>query len=601
MKFKKLGIVKGLLVTMLIALIVFGVTPSGNGTRFGSVVAEASGVASASTTWDIAIGYGEKLVNGTNKEGVVIRYTVKSDGYHILVYYNYKNSNMGDPGRLLGKAPIKEGTHTVTGDLETMDGTSLGTGRVTIVVTDSSQIAVKPNAPKNVVISQDGTYVSAVSPKGTRTLVIDAKGNVIGRSADASYIELSRTLKSGETISLVAEDMQSNLRSDIVYATFKQVPKEVTMEVWYVDIDTTKPIAPMGTIKGQENTQIQVDAITVAGYDLVTQSPQIVIGESGGQIVFQYKKQDPNSVENEAILTTKFVDESGQEIANAINEKVKVNSIYTAKALVIDGYEVDGNDVKKGIMNKDGKTETFVYKKKAAKNPQGDYIPDGRYVTVMSKNYNTWQNFSWKEKHSANVVSEKTYQAKGRYEHENGQTYYSLYDGNGVWQGYINAKATKVGNGKQGAYISDGRYVTVTSKGYNTWQNFSWKEKYSANLVTNKTYQAKGKYVHVNGSTYLSLYNDKGIWQGYINEKGTNIGSGRQGAYISDGRTVTVIKKNYEVWQNFDWKQKQSSNNLLNKKYTARGRYEHSNGSTYYSLYDGNGVWQGYINAKAVR
>lgn len=232
---------------------------------------------------------------------------------------------------------------------------------------------------------------------------------------------------------------------------------------------------------------------------------------------------------------------------------------------------------------------------------EGDYIKDGRYVTYSNKNYNTYSNFGWKYRHSGSDLQNKTFQARGKYNHQNGSIYLSLYDNKGTWYGYVNEKAVKVGSGQQGAYIKDGRYVTLTNKNYNSWSNFGWKYRHSGASLVNKTYQAKGKYNHINGSTYLSLYDNKGKWFGYINEKGTKIGNGQQGAYVADGRKVKVTKKNYQLWQNFSWKKRQSSNKLVGKTFVARGKYYHANGSTYYSLFDNKGNWQGYINANGVK
>lgn len=233
--------------------------------------------------------------------------------------------------------------------------------------------------------------------------------------------------------------------------------------------------------------------------------------------------------------------------------------------------------------------------------PEGNYIKDGRYVTYSNKNYNTYSNFGWKYRLSGSSLQNKTFQARGKYNHQNGSTYLSLYDNKGTWYGYVNEKAVKVGSGQQGAYIKDGRYVTLTNKNYNSWSNFGWKYRDSGANLVNKTYQARGKYNHSNGSTYLSLYDNNGKWYGYINEKGTKAGNGKQGAYIADGRKVKLIKKNYQLWQNFSWKKRQDSNKLVGKTFTARAKYYHVNGSTYYSLYDDKGNWQGYINSEGVR
>ena len=235
------------------------------------------------------------------------------------------------------------------------------------------------------------------------------------------------------------------------------------------------------------------------------------------------------------------------------------------------------------------------------KNPQGAYIKDGRYVTITKKGYNTWSNFNWKKRNNTDKLVGETYEARGKYNHKNGATYLSLFDSKGNWHGYINESAVKAGDGKQGAYISDGRFVTINKKGYSTWSNFGWKKRDTSSNLLNETFQARGKYKHFNGGTYLSLYDNKGKWFGYINADAVKVGDGKQGAYISDGRFVTISKSNYETWSNFNWKKRGMSKNILNQTFQARGRYKHFNGTTYLFLYDSKGKWQGYINANATK
>ena len=236
----------------------------------------------------------------------------------------------------------------------------------------------------------------------------------------------------------------------------------------------------------------------------------------------------------------------------------------------------------------------------AAKNqPQGKYISDGSYVQINKKNYDMWKNFNWKKKNNTTNIYQKTFQARGRYKHQNGSTYYSLYDSKGKWYGYLNANATKK-TAKQGAYISDGSHVKINRKNYGMWQNFSWKKKGDTTEVYAKTFQARGRYEHFNGSTYYSLYDNKGKWYGYLNVDATTKVNA-QGTYISDGSYVKVSKMNYDMWQNFGWKSKNKTNNFYYKIFQAKGRYEHFNGSTYYSLYDSKGKWYGYLNAVATQ
>lgn len=251
----------------------------------------------------------------------------------------------------------------------------------------------------------------------------------------------------------------------------------------------------------------------------------------------------------------------------------------------------DNNNNWIGYVNKNAVTETS--------GRQGPWIKTAKYVTISSKNYQTYSNFSWKVRQNTSSIINKTFQVTGRYEHMNGATYYSLYDVNNKWFGYINKNAVKEGDGRQGAFISSNDFASITKGNYDIWQNFNWKKKKTSASVLNQTFQIKGYYQHMNGAIYYSLYDNKGNWQGYINSTGATISDGRQGAYISDGRILKVVSPNYDVWQNFNWEKRASSKDYLNQTFVMRGRYHHFNGSTYYSMYDTNGNWKGYLNATA--
>ncbi|WP_430609817.1 GH25 family lysozyme [Enterococcus sp. DIV0876] len=232
---------------------------------------------------------------------------------------------------------------------------------------------------------------------------------------------------------------------------------------------------------------------------------------------------------------------------------------------------------------------------------QGPAISDGRYVTIKSGNYSIWQNFSWKLKSSSKDYLNQTFLVKVRYEHLNGSVYYSLYDNKGTWYGYINATGTKTANNAGGAAISSSKYVTISSKNYSIWQNFSWKEKNKSSKLFGQTFQVKVYYNHFNGSVYYSLYDNKGTWYGYINANGTKTANNAGGAAISSSKYVTISSKNYSIWQNFSWKEKNKSSKLYGQTFQVRVYYNHFNGSTYYSLYDNKGTWYGYINANGTK
>ncbi|MGX7013313.1 GH25 family lysozyme [Vagococcus silagei] len=230
----------------------------------------------------------------------------------------------------------------------------------------------------------------------------------------------------------------------------------------------------------------------------------------------------------------------------------------------------------------------------------GPYIADGRYVTVTRDNFDIYSNFNWSIKGNSSSLMGKTFQARGRYEHGNGQVYFTLYDGDGNWQGYINAAGVTSASGPQGIYNSDGRYVEITKSHQPIYNGFGWDEKDTTTKHVGKVYKATGRYEHINGSTYYSIYDDKGTWMGYVDARNTGKVS-PQGSYISDGRYIQIVKANQSIYSNFNWNVKSSTNDVMNKMYQARGRYEHHNGRTYYTIYDRDGSWQGYVDSESTK
>ena len=230
---------------------------------------------------------------------------------------------------------------------------------------------------------------------------------------------------------------------------------------------------------------------------------------------------------------------------------------------------------------------------KKAIGDQGAFQSISRYVSIKGT-YTIWQNFKWEKRYSASQFKNQTFKAKGIYNHFNGSRYLSLYNQKDQWVGYINEKGTDAARGQEGIYHSYGKYISIIGN-YDLWRNFSWSSNVHSSKYQGQTFLAKGIYYHFNGSRYLSVYDNKGNWLGYMNADGAKVVSGQQGTYQSYGKTVTVKTNNYAIWRNFSWSSKGSGSHL-GKKYLAKGVYRHYNGSRYLSLYDNN-RWIGYINA----
>ena len=74
-------------------------------------------------------------------------------------------------------------------------------------------------------------------------------------------------------------------------------------------------------------------------------------------------------------------------------------------------------------------------------------------------------------------------------------------------------------------------------------------------------------YNHFNGRTYYSLYDNHGIWQGYINSTGVKkSGESAEGMAISSNKYVTINSKNYFHRAEFLYGKKKRKVRIVRKK-----------------------------------
>ncbi|MGO2083066.1 CAP domain-containing protein [Vagococcus sp.] len=307
-----------------------------------------------------------------------------------------------------------------------------------------------------------------------------------------------------------------------------------------------------------------------------------------GMISSEVVRADSTTIETSTNESVTVSDEA-QEIGTSATQNILTTTASTSSSEVNDVEQPKQKSAKLSSV-------TVVKKQKKEENTKA-YYADGRYVKITNRYYNTWNNFNWVKRSSSASLFGKTFQARGRYEFSNGATYYSLFDNQGRWFGYLNSTATQNTTG-QGHYLSDGRLVKINKKGWSLYNGFNWTYRGSSTDLYGQTLKARGRYEHFNGATYYSLYDRKGVWKGYLNA-GATINTTDQGTYFSDNRYVKIHKKGYGVWNNFKWQRRGNSTSLYGKTLHVRARYEFFNGATYYSLYDNQGKWQGYLNASA--
>ncbi|MGM0215616.1 GH25 family lysozyme [Enterococcus sp. AZ109] len=235
-----------------------------------------------------------------------------------------------------------------------------------------------------------------------------------------------------------------------------------------------------------------------------------------------------------------------------------------------------------------------------ANNAQGPWISDNRYVTFTKANQTLYGDFGWSKRGNTSDNLNKTFKSTGKYYHANGTTYLSIYDGQGKWLGYIEEQNIAIANNAQGPWISDNRYVTFTKANQMLYGDFGWSKRGNTSDNLNKTFKSTGKYYHANGTTYLSIYDGQGKWLGYIEEQNIAIANNAQGPWISDNRYVTFAKANQTLYGDFGWSKRGNTSDNLNKTFKSTGKYYHANGTTYLSIYDGQGKWLGYIEEQNI-
>ena len=231
--------------------------------------------------------------------------------------------------------------------------------------------------------------------------------------------------------------------------------------------------------------------------------------------------KDSVSKGKEQIIALKIVYKNGKEVYATQYVKVEVGKSRTITLPKFSGYYPSNKNYQltvKGVKEENA-TQSVVYTRTAA----GPAISYNYRVKVTKKNYKLYKNFKWKK--SKTKVYKKTYVAKYRYDHKNGNKYLALYTKGGKFVGYINKKAVKrLGSAtqpEQGKAYTYGKRVKIKSKKYKLYKNFKWKK--SKTKVYKKTYVAKYRYKHENGNKYLALYTKSGKFVGYINAKAVKV------------------------------------------------------------------------------
>ena len=133
--------------------------------------------------------------------------------------------------------------------------------------------------------------------------------------------------------------------------------------------------------------------------------------------------KDSVSKGKEQIIALKIVDKNGKEVYPTQYVKVEVGKTRKITLPKFSGYYPSNKNYQltvKGVKEENA-TQSVVYTRTAA----GPAISYNYRVKVTKKNYKLYKNFKWKK--SKTKVYKKTYVAKYRYDHKNGNKYLALY------------------------------------------------------------------------------------------------------------------------------------------------------------------------------
>lgn len=136
-------------------------------------------------------------------------------------------------------------------------------------------------------------------------------------------------------------------------------------------------------------------------------------------------------------------------------------------------------------------------------------------IDINKEGYGIWGDLLWKYQVSTSDKNiGRALNVRYKYSEGDGTYFYSLYDDVGNWVGYLRNGATK--NSVTGYH----KNVAVRSNNYNLWSNLQWTHALKKGEI-GKRYEAR-YYYFINGTTYYSLYDEKGNWKGYINSEAVN-------------------------------------------------------------------------------
>ena len=450
------------------------------------------------------------------------------------------------------------------------------------------------------------------SSKGT----VQTETGSILNSSDIAEQTTESTEYSSETVASSSDSVDETSMSEKEQVTKKDEPSvqtEPISEKFFISISDVNYVLLKnldGEIidDGGKNYQKTLAAQEVTSDD---DTKYYILSNPKGEVGYI----DPNSTERVTGEEGKLFSESDDAYASIQSTDAKLFTIDfeqngTTEELKDQTFKIAGYynhyDEKVYYLLKNSSDQSIGIVEASAvektNNPAGIKHAVNDYYSIVKEDQKIWKDLDFADELGTTAtINEKTFNIKEWYYHFNGKKYFALYDDSQAFKGFVEAITIERANNAGGIWRTVNQYITVTKNHGTIWNDFEFKSGKTTKSMYQRTYRATGYYNHFNGTKYLSVYDNKGNWQGYLNQRDGSNSNGAQGTGFSMNKSVLVIKSGYSIWNNFSWKEKTRTNSLINKTYQVKWYYKHMNGSTYYSLYDSNGKWFGYVNSGAVR
>ncbi|MGX7024043.1 MucBP domain-containing protein [Vagococcus hydrophili] len=241
----------------------------------------------------------------------------------------------------------------------------VGTKEKTITVdTDNAKNIIEFTYRKKIVVPVEKVNIS-VEHIGTDGVVLNQESKSVEKGSTVTEKSLDFSDRGYELVGESNQTIKADKNTTITfkYKKIETKPVAETVNVWI------KYVVNDGFLIEDENKMVEkgkpfkVEAkdFTEKGYILDDEATKEVTTEVGTTVTFKYKRIDP--LEGMAVLTTKYVDEAGNEIHESKKEDVKIGYTYVTYPIDIVGYKEIDYKGRIGKMVAGGMTETIVYKK----------------------------------------------------------------------------------------------------------------------------------------------------------------------------------------------------------------------------------------------